>query len=235
MKARNVRPLGSSESSKEQSGEQPFSTFYEDLPYEITPMRVADIAEVMEIERRSFPTPWRADAYRYELRHNLNAHYYVVRPRTPPPPPAQERENGWRIRLRRLLSPSKPKAGPVLGYVGFWLVAGEAHISTIAVHPDVRRRGLGELLLVQVIDTALLHGAEFVTLEVRVSNHAAQRLYEKYGFERKGRRRGYYSDRREDAWIMTVEQLHSPAFNALFERNKRALREKLLHSVQPAG
>jgi ribosomal-protein-alanine N-acetyltransferase len=200
---------------------------YEDIPYQVVPMRVSDISEVMAIERQSFPTPWAPSAYRYELRFNPNAHYYVVRSREAPPQVPNSNTGGWRIRLRRLLGPPKPAGPPVLGYVGFWLVAGETHISTIAVHPDARRRGLGELLLVQVIETALAEDADFVTLEVRVSNHAAQRLYEKYAFERVGRRKGYYTDNREDAWIMTVDRLHDPEYRALFERNKRALYEKL--------
>lgn len=200
---------------------------YEDIPYEMAPMRVSDISEVMAIERQSFPTPWTPHAYRYELTHNANAYYYVVRPREAPHSAHAEEITGWRARLRRMLG-SKPAGPPILGYVGFWLAAGEAHISTIAVHPDVRRRGLGELLLVKVIETALARGADFVTLEVRASNQAAQRLYEKYGFERKGERKGYYRDTREDAWIMTADRLDDREIRDLFERNKRALREKLL-------
>lgn len=205
---------------------------YEEIPYEVAPMRVSDISEVMAVERQSFPTPWTPSAYRYELMFNANAHYYVVRSRFPPPSASNARPHGWRSRLRRLLGGAGPVAPPILGYVGFWLVAGEAHISTIAVHPKARRRGLGELLLLQVIETALAEDAEFVTLEVRVSNHSAQHLYEKYAFERVGRRKGYYTDNREDAWIMTVDRLDDPEYHALFERNKRALRAKLLREHQ---
>lgn len=201
---------------------------YEDIPYEVAPMRVSDIAEVMTIERQSFSTPWSSSAYHYELTQNANAYYFVVRKRRVWHPASEVAIGGWRFRLRQLLRSGKPTRSPILGYVGFWLVAGEAHISTIAVHPNARRLGLGQLLLVKVIETALANNAEFVTLEVRVSNHAAQRLYEKYGFERRGRRKGYYTDNREDAWIMTVSQLDSPEFQVLFERNKRALREKLM-------
>lgn len=205
---------------------------YEEIPYEVAPMRVSDISEVMAVERQSFPTPWAPSAYRYELLFNANAYYYVVRSRFTPPPAANAQPHGWRARLRRLLARPGPASPPILGYVGFWLVAGEAHISTIAVHPKARRRGLGELLLVQVIETALDEDAEFVTLEVRVSNHGAQRLYEKYGFERTGRQKGYYTDNREDAWIMTVDRLGEPEHYELFERNKRVLRAKLLREHQ---
>jgi ribosomal-protein-alanine N-acetyltransferase len=200
-----------------------------DLPYEISPMRVSDIAEIMEIERQSFSTPWTPDAYRYELRHNINAHYYVVRPRQPVPSDrVRDINNGWRYKLRWLFRSKEPSERPILGYIGYWLVAGEAHISTIAVHPDTRRRGIGELLIVHAIEDALVYNAEFITLEVRVSNQAAQQLYEKYGFERTGRRRSYYSDTREDAWIMTIVNLADAGFRTSFERNRRTLHYKLL-------
>ena len=191
-------------------------------------MRPSDIDEVMEIEHQSFPTPWMADAYRYEIQHNVNAHYYVIRPQVELP--VSQRNNGWRGKIRQFLgSKHSHSSVPILGYVGFWLVAGEAHISTIAVHPGVRRRGIGELLLVQVIEDALEFEAEFVTLEVRISNHAAQNLYEKYGFKREGCRRGYYSDTREDAWIMTVQFIEYAEYHTIFREKKRQLLDKLLH------
>jgi len=196
-----------------------------DLPYVVEPMQVSDIPEVMRIEYRSFSTPWSASAYAYELRMNQRAHYFVVRSREPIPEPSQQ--GGWRDSVRRLFF-GRRAGRRVLGYGGFWKVADEAHISTIAVHPRMRRRGLGELLMVRMIEEAIGLGAEFVTLEVRVSNIGAQRLYEKYGFERVGRRKEYYSDNREDAWIMTTPDIRTPEYRALLERNKRALREKLL-------
>lgn len=208
---------------------------YENIPYEVAPMRVSDIDDVMQIERQSFPTPWTPSAYRYELKHNRNAYYYVVRPANESLA-VQDREDGsWRLRLRRLLSPTASQERSVLGYIGFWVVAGEAHISTIAIDPEARRQGLGELLLVHIVEKAMNEDADFITLEVRVSNRAAQHLYEKYGFERTDRRKNYYSDNREDAWIMTLESLDRPEFKALFHQNKRALVEKLSHVKQPAS
>lgn len=208
---------------------------YEDVLYQVEPMQVSDIPEIMAIERQSFQTPWTPDAYRYELAHNPHAYYYVVRPQKEATQSATiEEMDGWRIKLRRLLGRPKQTAPPILGYAGFWFAAGEAHISTIAVHPQARRQGLGELLMIQIIEEAMALEADFVTLEVRVSSHGAQRLYEKYGFKRKDRRRGYYSNNREDAWIMTVDSLRDPEFQALFERNKRMLRKKLLAVREPA-
>jgi ribosomal-protein-alanine N-acetyltransferase len=198
------------------------------IPYTIEPMRVEDITRVMEIERRSFPTPWSPAAYRHELRYNPHAHYLVIRLGREISASAESEDRNWRLRLQQLFTPQSPATGPIVGYVGFWLVAGEAHISTIAVHPDARRRGLGELLLSRVIDFALEKEAEFVTLEVRESNTAAQRLYEKYGFQQMGRRKRYYTDTREDALIMTLEPLDDAEVQALLEGNRRDLRAKLL-------
>lgn len=202
---------------------------YEELPYVVERMRTSDIPEVMRIEYQSFSTPWTASAYSFELRLNERAHYFVVRSRRQAA--SREAVQRWRGAVQRLFG-SPRRGAPVLGYAGFWNVAGEAHISTIAVDPRARRRGLGELLMVRMIEEAMDQGAEFITLEVRVSNRGAQRLYEKYGFERRGRRKGYYTDNNEDAWIMTTPDIRTPRFRALFERNRAALREKLLRAKQ---
>ena len=102
----------------------------------------------------------------------------------------------------------------VLGHGGFWLMVDEAHISTLAVRAAWRRRGLGELLLVVLLDESQRLGASRATLEVRHSNAAAQALYAKYGFQQAGRRKAYYSDNREDALILTT-----PEFSALDYRD----------------
>jgi len=194
---------------------------YTGLPYVVEPMRLRDIKEVMEIERVSFPTPWSAHAYRYELLGNDLSHYFVVRQRQMERP-----KQGMLARIRRSLGARK--RSPILGYGGFWLMAGEAHISTIAVQPNWRRRGIGELLLVTMLDRATELGAQIATLEVRVSNVVAQNLYFKYGFQQVGLRRHYYRDRDEDALIMSTERLTSVAFQSRFQALKRALREKLI-------
>ncbi len=195
---------------------------YSGLPYVVEPMRLSDVKEVMEIEKVSFPSPWSAYAYRYELSESRFSHYFVVRRRGGPRPP----ESGVVGRLRRSLGARESKA-PILGYGGFWLWAEECHIATIAVHPAYRGRGLGELLLATMLDRAIELGAQVATLEVRASNIVAQNLYRKYGFRQVGLRRGYYRDRSEDALIMTTDRLTSAAFQSRFQALKRALREKL--------
>ena len=103
----------------------------------------------------------------------------------------------------------------------------EAHISTLAVEPRCRRRGIGELLLVGLIDWACEVGAAFMTLEVRPSNPAAQSLYRKYGFQVVGLRKGYYSDNGEDALIMTTGSVTSQSFRSNLARLKDSLRVRL--------
>ena len=193
---------------------------YTDLPYIVEPMRLRDIKEVMEIEYVSFPSPWSARAYRYELLGNDHSHYFVARQRWTERP-----ESGLLAKARRSLGAGNRPA--VLGYGGFWLMLGEAHVSTIAVKPNWRRRGVAELLLVAMLDRATELGAEIATLEVRVSNVTAQNLYYKYGFQQVGLQRHYYRDRDEDALSMSTERLISATFQSRFWQLKQALREKL--------
>jgi ribosomal-protein-alanine N-acetyltransferase len=144
----------------------------------IRPMTGADLPSVQLIERASFATPWPAHAYRQELEANRLAHYLVG-----------------------------TLASEIVAYGGIWLMVDEAHITTFAVHPRYRRRRIGERLLLALLDLAVDRRAREATLEVRLSNLAARRLYEKYGFRPVGIRPRYYSDNQEDALIMTTEPL----------------------------
>jgi len=195
-----------------------------DLPYAVEPMRLQDITEVMEIEDVSFSSPWSARAYRHELMENDLSHYFVVRQRR-----VERSESGLLARIRRSLGVGTPPA--ILGYGGFWMMVDEAHISTIAVRPNLRHRGIGELLLVAMLDRAIELATEIATLEVRVSNITAQNLYRKYGFEQVGLRRKYYRDSGEDALIMSTQRLTSASFQSRFQALKRALRERLTQSL----
>jgi ribosomal-protein-alanine N-acetyltransferase len=199
------------------------------LPYLIETMQLRDVAEVMEIERLSFPSPWSARAYRYELQENNLSHYLVARPQRP----LAKTEPGFWAGLQRAMGVAVPSEASILGYGGFWLMAGEAHISTIAVRPEWRRRGLGELLLVAMLELAVELGGDLATLEVRVSNVAAQSLYQKYGFAKVGLRPHYYRDRGEDALIMTTKHLTSAAFQSGFQRLKAELKQKLVDRFTP--
>lgn len=149
-------------------------------PYSLRPMVVADIPAVLEIDRLSFPTPATAQLFLNELTDNNLAHYQVL---------LRAGEDG----------------GTLVGYAGFWLIAGEIHISTIAVHPDERGRGRGEWLLLNLLLLACEQDPLLVTLEVRRGNLTAQALYRKYRFAEVGVRRRYYRDTGEDALLMTVD------------------------------
>src|SRR5262245_5077689 len=160
-------------------------------------MRVEHISAVSAIERLSFPQPWPQNAYRREIQDNRMAHYIVVRqldrpPRQPAPPyPSQRAAQGGSDlfgRLGRLLRPADPPPSPeleqelrsIVGYAGIWLMTDESHITTIASHPEMGGRGVGELLLLALIRRSMEIGARWMTLEVRASNSVAQNLYRKY-------------------------------------------------------
>jgi len=110
----------------------------------------------------------------------------------------------------------------VLGFASIWVMADEAHLTNIAVRLSHRRQGIGELLLISIIELAAELKADFLTLEVRASNIPAQELYKKYGFTQVGLRRGYYTDNREDAVVMSTESLSSPSFRERFPQLKEA-------------
>jgi len=191
-------------------------------PYRIEPRRLEDVPTVGAIERMVFTRPWPVDAYNYELLENPKSYYLVARLKQPFP----KAQRGLRAALRRaMIGPDLDRS--LLGYGGLWLVIDEAHICTLAVHPDWRRRSIGELLLVSLIEKAIELADCTVTLEVRVSNLAAQRLYEKYGFNRAGLRKGYYSDNNEDAYIMTTDSVRSAQYQSRFIGLKEALGRSL--------
>lgn len=114
-------------------------------------------------------------------------------------------------------------SGHLVGYSGFWFSDEEAHITTLAVHPDYRRLSVGERLLINDIVEAKKAGADWVTLEVRVSNDSAQRLYGKYGFRSLGVRRHYYQDNDEDAMVLWTERLSSQDFIELFKKRLKQM------------
>lgn len=209
------------------------------MRYAIDQMTMADVSRVVEIERLAYPSTWPPSAYRKELQDNRWAHYIVLRDRhiaeeraTVPP---QESEKPRKNRMfplsllpsRPAIIMSSPELDSIIGFAGLWLMVDEAHVTTIAMHPSFRRLGLGELMLVSLIDIAYTIGAKWVTLEARVSNYTAQNLYRKYGFREAGVRHRYYSDNQEDAVIMWTDEINSPAYKQKFQELKAALYQRL--------
>ena len=146
------------------------------------PMTLADVPAIGELEILCFPAPWSPDTYRNELLHNRFGHYWVMEP----------------------MATSELALPPIVAYGGYWLMGDEVHIVTVATHPQLRRQGLSEGLMRLMIDECSKAGAALVTLEVRVTNTAAQQLYTKLGFVEVGLRKRYYRDNGEDALLMTL-------------------------------
>ncbi len=177
------------------------------------PMTCDDIPQVMAIERASFASAWPQTAYEKELENRLARYLVAVRLGEAEPGP-----RGVRRRLGRLLARRPPQPGDIVGFVGVWLMVDEAHIVTLAVRPDARRQGVGQLLVLGALELAYAHDMSRVTLEVRASNDAARALYERCGFRRVGVRPRYYTDNQEDAVVMSTPPLGDPDFRALFDR-----------------
>ena len=208
-------------------------------------MRVEHIPAVSAIEKLSFPQPWPQNAYRREIQENRMAHYIVARrlgdATSSGGPPRDEQRPGAPAqadllgRLKGLLRPTDPPRSPqleeelrsIVGYAGIWVMTDEAHVTTIASHPDMRGSGIGEFLLVALIHRGIEVGARWMTLEVRASNAVAQNLYRKYTFKEMGVRRRYYSDNGEDALVMWTDALDSDSFEMTVAENERKLAERL--------
>jgi ribosomal-protein-alanine N-acetyltransferase len=149
----------------------------------IRPMQLSDQAQVHTIDQHSFSMPWPASAYEYELNENPYSLLWVAE--------------------------SYPEGrGPiVVGIIVVWLILDEAHIASIAVHPDYRSQGIARMLLITALREAIQKGSQIATLEVRAQNLIAQSLYKRFKFEVVGKRVRYYRDNNEDALIMTLSGL----------------------------
>ncbi|MBY0402871.1 MAG: ribosomal protein S18-alanine N-acetyltransferase [Cyanobacteria bacterium] len=164
-------------------------------------MRKEDLSDVMEIESVSFGRHhWSEDSFMNEMKNQLGRYYSLHHQGIP----------------------------QVIGYCGYWLIFDEVHITTVAVRNEFRRKSLGELILVHILDKCMGQTVKWVTLEVRVSNTNAQNLYYKYGFESMGTRTKYYQDNQEDALIMTTPDISSQGFRDRFRANKLALENAFM-------
>lgn len=182
-------------------------------------MRTSDIAQVVAIDQQSFNPPWTARSYDYEIRESQYSHMIVLEQVDGTP-----RSSLW----QRWFGSRPSSAHRILGYGGLWNIADEAHISTIASHPQYRGRGLGELVLAAMVAKAIHNRAAYVVLEVRVSNTAAQNLYHKYDFKIVETKKGYYHSNGEDAYDMRLD-LDNPQTVRAFHERHAALRERIPH------
>jgi ribosomal-protein-alanine N-acetyltransferase len=169
----------------------------------VAPMRRRHLRGVLAIEHAVYPRPWSPALFASELAQRDNRRYVV----------ALARRTGATLRAGR----------SVVGYAGVLVQVGEAHITTVAVHPAQHRRKIATRLLLGVLDEARALGAEAATLEVRVANRGAQRLYANFGFVPAGVRPGYYAETAEDALIMWAHDLQTPDFSARLETQRARL------------
>lgn len=160
-------------------------------------MTLEDVPEVINIDRLSFETPWSARSYQHEVTESSYSYMTVLEHITEGKP-----ASGFR-RILQNLSPAPP-ARRIVAYGGLWHIAGEAHISTIASHPDTRGKGYGEIVLAGMVRRSVTLDADYIVLEVRVSNIPAQNLYKKYGFEVVDVKPRYYHNNGEDAYDMRL-------------------------------
>ncbi len=139
----------------------------------IAPMRKRDLPQIQQIEKQVYPKPWSLGVFLSELAHHKERSYSVA-----------------------------IQNGLVAGYSGVMYVLEDAHITNIAVDPAFQRQNIGSALMYSLVMEAIDYGAKNMTLEVRVSNNSAQRLYQNFGFMPVGVRKGYYQENNEDAIIM---------------------------------
>ena len=160
-------------------------------------MQKSEINDVMEIEKRAYGEHhWSKDSFYNELSNDL-AHYYSA---------FDENNN-------------------LAGYAGTWLIIDEAHITTIAIKPEMKRKKIGETLLQKIINLCYENGIKYITLEVRESNIPAIRLYEKYGFKSLGIRKGYYQNNNENALVMWTENIFWDKFKLKYSENVNNLKK----------
>jgi len=141
-------------------------------------MKQEDLDEVTALEKATFTIPWSRESFRQELERNVAARYLVAE-----------------------------SEGKIIGYAGAWIILDESHITNIAVAESYRGRGVGRKLTQALLQLLSNLGASYATLEVRVSNERAQNLYRSLGFISVGKRKRYYEDNQEDAFLMVCEHM----------------------------
>ncbi|MBC8279562.1 MAG: ribosomal protein S18-alanine N-acetyltransferase [Chloroflexi bacterium] len=210
----------------------------ETLPVSVRRLRVDDIDQVVAIEKEAFSPLWVSSSFKRDL-NNKRANYLVacfdedvsseqiLAENHSEPTPLEEEPDPPKLWSRVLGRFGFSSGGNdtididevfnIAGYVSVWYQGEEAHITEIAVKETLRGRGVGELLLIGSLKAAIDHGSKVMTLEARVSNFIAHRLYQKYSFKSVGIRKAYYSDNREDAVIMTTSPIDTAEYGKLFD------------------
>ena len=200
-------------------------------PYQIRLMQRGDVIPVTEIDREAFPDLWPPVNYQHEIRGQLT-HYLVACDTGVVATPVNQPEkalSGFVRQVKELLGNRQPtyyetpgqREPDIIGFIGFWVLADEAHVTGIAVRKGRRGQGIGERLLLEALDLARELKARKVTLEVRVSNPIAQQLYRKCGFVSRGIRANYYNNNDENALSMTIADLTLASLQQHLSRLKK--------------
>lgn len=170
------------------------------LEISIENLMLADLDALMEIESTAYgPHHWSRDSFAAELDNKI-AKYYAV----------------------------KNIENRLIAYAGVWNIVDEAHITTIAVHKDFRRKHIAEALIAKILEDCYNNYIKYITLEVRAGNEAAIGLYTKFGLKSLGTRKGYYQDNGEDALIMWTENIFSDKFKELYSNKLKEVDEYLI-------
>ena len=216
--------------------------------FAVRALREQDISQCEEIEREAFPTMFPRTSFRSEFRRPISSYIVACEASTTESGTSHTdsiQQGGGLVEVvselsRRVLRNfveqyRDPPAQLLAGMLGLWYMADDAHIVTVAVRERCRGMGVGELLLIEALKQASAKCEGAATLEVRVSNEIAQNLYVKYGFAERGVRKGYYSDNREDALIMSTERLRSEPFQERLRKLAEAHRQRWDYAgLQPA-
>jgi len=214
--------------------------------FRVDVMDQADVTDVSRIERRCFDNPWPSAAYRRELRNPRQNYYVVLRANADdfldefesPRSGIQSNRLAESIRAKLPILHLSRRSGfahsgaHIAGFAGMWCVYDEAHVTTIGVDPHYRGRGFGEVLLLALFDEAVRRGANWLTLEVRVSNEVAKRLYAKYGMSVQTTRKHYYSDNGEDAYLMWSRSLRDTSYLEEIDELRLDLRRRLAPEIE---
>lgn len=172
----------------------------------LVPMRRRHLRSVLRIEGQVYPRPWSLTLFLGEMALRSSRHYVVAR-----------------------------VDGAVVGYAGLMFSLDEAHVTTIAVDPAWQRHRIGSRLLLNLNRVALARGARHMTLEVRVSNRAAQAMYERFGFVTEGLRKNYYAETKEDALIMWVHHIESPEHATRLEAIESGIGGSTVDETDPGN
>ncbi|MBN2099254.1 MAG: ribosomal protein S18-alanine N-acetyltransferase [Dehalococcoidia bacterium] len=217
------------------------------MGYSVRPMNADDIPQVSEIDREAFPTEWPPPSFKRELSSSMVRYLVAVdesrRTVSNATVPKRSMWESLVAGVRHMLGRDDAStqvadvqdAQLIVGYASIWMMVDESHLTSIAVRQGHQHQGIGEMLLIAIINLSVQMKAQVVTLEVRASNRSAQALYAKYGFKSVGIRRRYYTDNSEDAVVMTTDKITSVAYQTKLRELEAKCMERHKAAVPASG